>query len=242
MKRLIAIFSLSVVALGVMGYRHFGPRFSHIDSSRYALPEGDVPPAARIVGKLEVEVDDHRLEGATGCLVNYKSVTLILTAKHLFGPAGGLSELSDSEMTRDVKKVALHSAQGGLVYTSTRALYLAGSESSDEEPDSVSHDIAAMLVEQPAHGLAIATEAAKVGDRVWIILNDGEELTARVTESTPLRLVYQFEKGVAGRGSSGAPILDDKGALVGIHLRFGSSGGSGNPAASILAHLAPRIR
>ena len=138
MKRLVAVFSLCIVILGVMGYRHFAPRFSHVDSSRYVLPSGDPMPAAEIVGTLEIDVGDHRLSGATGSIVNYKSATLILTAKHLFGPSGGLSEVSDSDMTRDVTRVALHAAQGLHVFTSTRALYLAGSESSDDQPDSVS--------------------------------------------------------------------------------------------------------
>jgi hypothetical protein len=206
------------------------------------LPAGEARPPREIVGKLEIMVGSHHLEGGTGSVVNYKTVTLILTAKHLFGPGAGLSEVSPADMTRDVKQVTLHAATGGASFTSTRALYLGETESSDDDPLSVSRDVAAMLVDEPVRGLAFAQVPPKVGDRLWIEANDGHEVSVHVTESTPQRLAYHFDDQVLGMGSSGAPILNGAGELVGIHLRFGQSDGAGNPTASIVGHLEKRIR
>jgi len=234
--------ALAIVTLSFMAYRHWGPALSKVDSSAYSLPAGTARPVGELVGKLEVEADGHHFTGATGCVVNYKTATLILTAKHLFGPSGGMSELSPAEMTRDVKAVTVHSAEGGGAFTSTRALYLADTESSDDEPNSVSRDVAAMLVEQPVRALAFALTAPNAGDHVSVVLNDGTAVSAHVTESTPLRIAYHFDNDGVGLGSSGAPILNDAGEVVGVHLRFGRDTGSGNPTASIVPRLEQRIR
>ncbi len=233
-------FALAVCALGVLAYRHFAPALSHVDSSAYALPEGEAPADAALVGPLRIQVNGHDLEGGTGTLVNFKTTTLILTAKHLFD-AGALSEPSPADLTRDVKEVTLKTAKGAS-YTSTRALYLAGTESSTDEPSSVSRDVAAMLVETPARGLVLATTPPKVGDPLVIVASDGAEVPVHVTESSATRLAYHFDDRVLGPGSSGAPILDDRGAVVGIHLRYGEHDGAGNPASSITKLLEAQIR
>jgi hypothetical protein len=242
MKKEAVAFGLAIATLSFMAYRHWGPALSTVDSSAYSLPVGSVRPAEELVGKLDVEAGAHHFTGATGFVVNFKTVTLILTAKHLFGPAGGMSELSPAEMTRDVKAVTVHAAEGGGAFTSTRALYLADTESSDDEPNSVSRDVAAMLVEQPVRALAFAATAPNAGDHVSVVLNDGTAVSAHVTESTPLRLAYHFDNKGVGLGSSGAPILNDSGEVVGVHLRFGRDTGSGNPTASIVPRLEKRIR
>lgn len=234
------VFLAIVLALVV---RRILPPGGNVDSSAYVLPAATTPTEA-LVGVLDIQLASRGVgaRGATGVIVNYKTATLLLTAQHLFGPAGGMPELDDRDMPGEVSKIVLTPPAGTPTYTSTRALYLPGAAAVDSDPFSTRHDVAAFLLTTPVRALSLATSLPAIGTPVRIRVADGNEVDATITDATEDRLVYRWKDQAAGRGSSGAPVLSPNDEVLGLHLTFNGTEGHGNPSISILKLLAKRIR
>lgn len=176
-----------------------------------------------------------------------------LTAHHLFGEAGGLD--------RQISALALVDAVEGVrVYdinapTQTPipagSMLLLPSAGHSEETGTWSTDIAAFRAPAvfSSRALKLAQHDATEGETVWLIarVSDGASastrfLRARVITASPTELNYQFEdRTIELRGSSGAPVVNAAGEVVGLNLgsRMDNHAlvGIGNPVESIRAHL-----
>jgi hypothetical protein len=102
----------------------------------------------------------------------------------------------------------------------------------DEEPFS-NRDIAAFRIPLPSilNAATLATKNPAVGDPIWLAVNSGvisnkRCMMAVVVESTEATLVYRFALGTESpRNSSGAPMVNSSGEVVGINLGKGALNG-----------------
>lgn len=125
-------------------------------------------------------------------------------------------------------------------------LVLPNARTADDEPFAA-RDIAAFRVDSPGtlHAAPLAERDPEPGDPVWLAaaMPDGSRTRRAVcVESTPRSFIFRYDetKPIA-KHSSGAPILDSRGDVVGINTGLGAlSGrdiGHANPVSSIRAHL-----
>ena len=170
--------------------------------------------------------------------------SLILTALHLFGPDGGLDEqIPSSELTNNIQKVEFTD-----VYTGdgcgecTQVLRIPGAEVGS----GVNKDIAAFIYGDNINvpKLRIANKLPKRGEIVWLaasVITAPEDKMlhkAKVRSASNSMLIFVYEdEGINIRATSGAPILNSKGEVVGINVAAMDGGnkviGAANPCTSI---------
>jgi hypothetical protein len=125
-------------------------------------------------------------------------------------------------------------------------LVLPNSRTADDEPFAF-RDIAAFRV-KPQEGLLpipLASEDPQPGDPIWLAgaMPDGSRTRRAVcVENTARGFIFRYvDSKEMPKHSSGAPILDLDGAVVGINTGLGRLGeyeiGHANPLSSIRAHL-----
>ena len=132
-------------------------------------------------------------------------------------------------------------------------LALPGSRTGEEEPYS-DKDIAAFWVKEPG-GLkpaSLALQPPAVGDPVWLVArpndNPGKKtVTAVVVEITDRSLVFKYEDpGEKPKYSSGAPMLNQNGQVVGIVVGGGEFNGQklghANHVGNIRRHLKDALK
>lgn len=163
--------------------------------------------------------------------------TLLLTAHHLLGPNGGLpAQLGPDEVVAKVASVGLTDASDGKTSCgrSVKALKVAGA--APMAGGDASTDLA-VFVPAPVETkdrltttalapLALAAAAPKVGDPVWLASRvqgrEGMAWAAKVVEVQANALYLEYaDKELDLTATSGAPILDAKGAVVGLNLGGG---------------------
>jgi hypothetical protein len=191
--------------------------------------EGEIPAGSAFM----VRVGDHKL---------------LLTAHHLFGPMGGMSrDIPPDELPKVFKSVrAKSSADPALSVESSQLVAIADAHAF--EKGDFSHDLAAFVLEPPANAtvLELASAMPAVGARVYLLAEPiGKPVglfSGRVTFLGPTALAYTLDDTTMQlAGSSGAPVLDAHGRVVGTNLAGGLMGtvyrGAGNPITSIRERL-----
>ncbi len=173
---------------------------------------------------------------------------LLLTAHHLFGPDGGLArEVAGAELPAFVREVRLADLAGRPVAVAGPVVPIPGARAHRQVD--FAHDLAAFAAPPALAGraFALARAAPAVGERVWLFAEvragapPGRLLhAATVTSSSATELAYRFDDGGLDLGAtSGAPVLDGAGEVVGVHLGGGRDlrglFGVANPAASVRA-------
>ncbi|QRK11123.1 trypsin-like peptidase domain-containing protein [Archangium violaceum] len=203
---------------------------------RFVTAEGEFAAGTAFV----VRLDDGRLVG--------------LTAYHLFGPAGGLErEVAAAELGRFVRGVWLDALTSSEQTREAGPMWvLPGAHATTDAAD-LSGDVAAFLVPESLapRALKLARARPQPGERVWLFAEVLEGRTqhqllheARVDSSTATRLNYHFaDPTLSLRATSGAPVLNARGEVVGINLGGGNDGedslwGAANPTESVRAQLA----
>ena len=228
----IALCLLACIPLGRMAR-------TRLRAMRFDPAAGQAPPEAGfLTGTMEFTAPPAAWEAGTGGLVSHGGRTLILTAVHLLGPAGGYGQqLTGAEVLR-VKHAAFTDALTGRTYESTRPLVIAAAAPMGGGIDGAAHDLAAFVVDGPAMGWTLSDAVAPVGAKLQVAFGkDVHEV--EVVESSPTHLLYVGD--VPGPGSSGSLVIDRDRRVVGLHTGTcrwkGEPCGQANPSVSILAGL-----
>ena len=171
---------------------------------------------------------------------------MMLTAHHLFSPAGGFKrEYNWDEITSLVQKVKATSINDLYSWIeTTEVLPIEGGHSFDG--NSACYDLAVfpLVNEYKVPVLSLATKLPRRFENVWLfaeVLNkDSDKMLyqARVAHVDERSITYIFEDPTLDlTATSGAPVLNRNGEVVALNLGGGEQNGSllgvGNPAAKI---------
>ena len=195
----------------------------------------------------------------TAFAVDVNGKVLVVTALHLFGPAGGLEkQIEGDQVPAFTKSIFLRDAFTNADHgTAHNGLTLA-----DTHPmgDDAVGDIAAFEAKvltgldkldskakalKPVH---LATATPKKGDVVFIAAQfsadkDLRTREAKVVEINDKWLFFEYtDAGLDIAGTNGAPVLNEEGQVVGINLgggkmKDGKLVGSANPLSAIKKRL-----
>ena len=181
--------------------------------------------------------------------------TILLSALHLLGPAGGLeSDIPASEVAGAVSHVRLEPCFGfaRTIDFPARAIPIDNAAPLGEESEA--GDIMAFWIPGDAkvHPADFSTEELQRGRRVWLATAVGGADPAKRLHAatvTYLRdglLYYTYDDNeISLRATSGAPILDANGDVIAINLGGGAQDsqltGVGNPVVNFKPHLEKAI-
>ena len=173
---------------------------------------------------------------------------VMLTAHHLFGPAGGLErEYTNSEIKLLVSAVVGTNPNEESLIMGGVPLELEGAAAMRE--GAISNDMAVfpLLPGTKTHALPLADALPKIGERIWMVcqvVGGAQEQmrhAAIVQEATLDMVSYVFEEPVNLQATSGAPLINAKGEVVAMNLGGQTEGGKvmgiGNPGASMRSRL-----
>jgi hypothetical protein len=192
------------------------------------------------------------LTAGTGFVVRLNDQYAFLTAHHLFGPAAGLErDLTPAEAREFAIGLAGSSMnQQSKLLISSQMLFIPSAKAFDQRD--ASHDIAAFrLTHYAGPALTVAETTPKKGETVYLLGRPrGEEklrlISAVISRVSTNSIEYFYdEAGVNFAGTSGAPILNESGEVVGMNLGGGELQGKefgfGNPAKSFAALVTTAI-
>ncbi|HEY3448569.1 MAG TPA: hypothetical protein VGK67_19590 [Myxococcales bacterium] len=212
---------------------------TRLRAMKFDPASGQTPPEAGfLTGTMEFTLPPAAWDAGTGSLVAHGGRTLILTAVHLLGPAGGYGRQLTGTEVAQVTHAAFTDQLTGKTYESTKPLVIPGVAPMGGGLDGAAHDLAAFVVDGPAMGWTLSDAVAPVGAKLQVAFGkDVHEV--EVVESSPTHLLYVGN--VPGPGSSGALVLDRDRRVVGLHTGFcrwkGEPCGQANPSVSILSDL-----
>jgi hypothetical protein len=170
--------------------------------------------------------------------------TLLLTAMHLMGPSGGLRrDIPQTELPEFVKSVRLNEAYSGKKIGN--ALWVISLPKACQSE--INFDVAAFKIPDKVKvaTLQLAEKQPLVDQPVWLAASViyGENPRkmlhkCRVVESGERELVYEYENpNLNLTATSGAPIINSDGRVVGINVRIERQAdrllGRANPSASV---------
>jgi len=154
-----------------------------------------------------------------------RDTPVILTAIHLFGTSGGLQrEIPSAQLGQFVQRVHLMNAFGDeRVGTATRNILI--SDAAPMGKPSAAGDIAAFEGDPGLNvtALSLASRVPASGYPVWLVADvrnrPGQRLhRAWVRSNLGGELEYAFDEQLELQATSGAPVLDQNGDIVGIQL------------------------
>lgn len=180
------------------------------------------------VGRPTYETVDGEFSAGTAFPLSVATTTLLLTAHHVFGPDGGLARaIAFDELPSFAKRMSLRADSGAPIHaTSAQAVLIPGARAFSEAD--YAHDIAAFVLEGQGTVVALepAASAPAIDARVYLLapVVDGTARChpARVV-STDGPLVVAYDAPLTLIATSGAPIVDEKGRLLGINIGGGTS-------------------
>jgi hypothetical protein len=236
-----------------------------LPSALAAAPPASPPPtpptvaAGSVLRPTFTLTDGKTFTAGVAFAAEYNSETLVLTAYQLFGPPGGLpAAIPADQMATQVKSGRMMDAfSKQSVGTDLVTVNVPGAHamSSDAAGDlalfraPVSLDRLGSGNSIPFHGLPLAAADPKNGDIVWMagpVEGDTAPLhAAHIVEVKPGFLFYAFDGTVNLLATSGSPLLNSKGEVVGIHLGGGVSDGqtigAAGPVSTVRKNLAAAL-
>jgi hypothetical protein len=213
-----------------------------------AAPTNDFPkPPPHVVYKPTFMSGSDSFSGGTAflCSIPGADRVFLLTAQHLFGPACGLDrQLTWKESPQAFPVVtALSITDPKRFVTSADAVPIPGARALDD--NGYDADVAAYRVQtepkQPT--LVMSADRPKVGDAVFLHGRQrGKDtldlLRAVIRKSSATELEFVYDEKVALPGTSGAPVLNGAGDVVGINIggdtEKGKTWGIAAPSQSII--------
>lgn len=200
--------------------------------------------------------DGKTFEAGTAFAADLAGETVVLTAHHLFGPVGGLPvQIGADELTGAVKRARFVDAWSKeKVGTDTTPVRVPGAHvmAQDAVGDlalfrlPASFDRISSGTQVPFHALTLAAADPKLGDPVWlaasVIGSDARLHAAKVVEVKPTFLFIEYAGAPLDlTATSGAPIVNARGEVVGINLGGGLDNGktigAAGPVSSIRKNL-----
>jgi hypothetical protein len=197
--------------------------------------EGNPVVGPGFVGGPEFDTQSGTFSAGTAFFVSLpdKTDAWLITAHHIFGPPGGLpQEVSREDMRSFVKKVTIHDfVKGKKVSGKVDPLHI---PSSGPDLAVFRTTLGAKVAPRP-----LAENNPKQGDQIWLVASlqgqPDDQILHRgvVTDVSPNKLKCKFDNGnLITRGASGAPYINAKGEVVGLHT--GSYKEPGNMAGAVL--------
>lgn len=201
------------------------------------------------VFRLEIHHDGGVLDPGSGFVAKLPKTDRVIgvTAHHLFSPAGGLArELRASEVPKFVTKIVPKGIHGLLPEVGPM-LYVQGAQVTVDRQDWTT-DLAAFTVPDSYResALPFVSGTVSVGSTIWLVTvpheNQPRLVEAEVEFSTHKMLMFKLsDPSIETRGTSGCPLINDKGEVVGMNTAEGSNGkelhGTAHPAESIVEQL-----
>jgi hypothetical protein len=191
---------------------------------------------------------NRELVGASAFLIRTDSGRILgATAKHLLGPEGGVEPaIPLSDLNAAILSWALHPRT-----LPSQAITLDKLALSPE--GEASHDALALTVKgtgaPPAWPLRLRPEPVTAGEKVYLVGVPYTEPRSRqnvyagqVQQVTAGGFEYTIAPPVATRGFSGAPVLDAKGYLVGIHHGRAATNAEGASTAGVAQDVVTLLR
>ena len=164
-------------------------------------------------------------KAGTAFVVDYENRYLLLTAYHLFGPAGGLEKsFSWEELNSlDVTVTAKTHDDNQVLLASGNSIAIKGAKA--YRSGSTADDLAAFSVVNTS-ALRLAKKLPSIGDVVYLAsrlkkqkAGDSMLHPAKVTAVTHDYIEYRFDNRLLNpKGTSGAPVLNQAGEVVGMNL------------------------
>lgn len=207
-----------------------GPRGSDVPL------EGAIAAQAAVC-RPELTVNNETYEAGTAFVVDGGSRPLLVTAQHLFGEMGGLNEeIRWQDMPARATSVRCRQLKGSGVWTTGAALAITGAHPVSATSTAEFKDIAVFpLTAQNATlpRLTLAESEPATGSKIWLVaqVKGGKPLMllhrATVVGHEQGALIYKFDdKEIELQATSGAPVVDAAGKLVGINLAGTTEEGS----------------
>ncbi|MDA7874594.1 serine protease [Rhodopirellula sp.] len=204
---------------------------------RFGTSEGEVNAGTAFAAKL------------TG-----KSQILIVSALHLFGPAGGLkTNIQADKLTTAWKKLVVEDCKSRNYFGEIQMQPINLSGARPHPQKSAIGDIAACTVTDATaiKALPLSQRIPSNGERVWLVskLPGSRELLhpATVERLDDGWLLYSFpDRSINLQSTSGAPIIDHKGQVVAVNasnaIKDGKTIGYGTPVVNFYPTLAALVQ
>ena len=250
------------IGVNAHDFRSYEGRASQHHEQWLAVPRAVATPPLvpdRFVVRPEFRFGHESFIGAYAFVVEPEpsGPPLVLTALHVMDEVMKSKRIDCKALPGVVHEVGLYDVfQTNWMFEELGAarsmLVLPAARLGEEEPCS-DRDIAAFRA-GPAANVAparLAMEAPRVGDPIWLAVHRGRNVQSRVieatvVESTERTLVFRFAHAdEVARHSSGAPLLDRDGDVVGINVGAGAFGGQrfghANHVVNVRRHLGMQV-
>jgi hypothetical protein len=182
----------------------------------------------------EFNVDGARYRAGTAFLLQTEQRTLLVTAQHLFGPDGGAAaDVPASEVPARVRMDVCVAFDGGARWRAETPLAIEGARPGFDE--NAMRDVAAFPVAGRAERLPVlrlASQPPAVGEAVWLVAQTiGEPSSSAllhrgvVAALNDSALVFVYDAPISITATSGAPIVNARGEVVGVNYGGGEDAG-----------------
>lgn len=236
----IGCLTAGLYVYGLYGYSGMNLGFSVNDNS---------------ILKPEFEVGSKVYKAGTTFKLKFEDRYFLVTAHHLFGPAGSLEvQLSPSQLSDQFQSIKGYDFDSGEVLLTSNSLVRLDQAAPYREGDP-SKDLSIFELSADTDGyLELSKEKPSKGDTVYLFARlkkhkEGDPLLhpATVIESTDTTLDYRYKNGFLNpRATSGAPILNSDGKVVGMNIAAAGIPifnwkGRANPLDSIFSQLSAHV-